>query len=481
MAPPTFFKKIKFDKCTKFSCTKATVMQKKKRNLAPYWLILPSLLYLALFFAYPMARGLTLSVWDDEAVLPLRTEADLASAEAGRIHQGTQVEILGQQGNLLTDTLGDETNLLTELWFNVSGEDIDGVEVSGWVPETRIRVREEAEDGTPLLGTVRRRLGSNADPLTTIFAEPNENSAEVGKIEASAEVQITEVATLDVWYQVRGDEDVQMIQGWAPSRFIQVFGDEVNGRIDRGTAGEFTWGFFERMFNDRFFGPAVRTTLLLMVIIIPTQFVLAIIMALVIQARLKFNSIFLYIFAIPLGVSDLAVGILFFSIFTQNGLFNSVLQGLGLIDAARPYLTADTRGWIIAAIWLAEVWRATSIVMVIVVSGLQAISDEVLEAAELFGAGLWQRLRYVILPLLKPSLQVALILRTILALQVFAVVIALSGGDVVTVLANETYRQYFEFRNANVASAYALFILAISMISAVFYLRAVRTQQEIAA
>ena len=119
--------------------------------------------------------------------------------------------------------------------------------------------------------------------------------------------------------------------------------------------------------------------------------------------------------------------------------------------------------------------------MIIVVSGLQAISDEVLEAAELFGAGLWQRLRYVILPLLKPSLQVALILRTILALQVFAVVIALSGGDVVTVLANETYRQYFTFRNTNVASAYALFILVLSMISAVFYLRAVRTQQEISA
>jgi len=50
---------------------------------------------------------------------------------------------------------------------------------------------------------------------------------------------------------------------------------------------------------------------------------------------------------------------------------------------------------------------------------------------------------------------------------------------VVTVLANETYRQYFEFRNINVASAYALFILLLSMASAVFYLRAVRTQQEI--
>ena len=116
--------------------------------------------------------------------------------------------------------------------------------------------------------------------------------------------------------------------------------------------------------------------------------------------------------------------------------------------------------------------------MVVVVSGLQAIPNEVLEAADLFGAGLWKRIRFVILPMLKPSLQVALILRTILALQVFAVVIALSGGDIVTVLANEAYRQYYDLRNVNVAAAYAGLILLLSMVSAVIYLRLVRSNEE---
>ena len=54
-----------------------------------------------------------------------------------------------------------------------------------------------------------------------------------------------------------------------------------------------------------------------------------------------------------------------------------------------------------------------------------------------------------------------------------------SGGDVVTVLANETFRQYFDLRNNNVASAYALFILLLSIASAVFYLRAVRSETEV--
>lgn len=454
----------------------------KRFNWAPYILILPSLLFLAVFFAYPMVSGLILAVRDDEAFLLLQDGASLEANEAGKLRQNAPVEVLGRQGNLLDESEDEVTNLLTEQWFRVTGDDADGNAVEGWVSETRLRIREEAEDGTPLMGTIRRKLGSTADPQTDLFAEPSEVSEVIAKLEASTEMQVSEVAILELWFNVRGEgDDGELIEGWAPSRFVQIFGDEVSGRIDRGNSAEWTTRFFEKMINDRFFGGALRTTLLLMVMIIPVQFVLAIIMALVIQARLRFNSILLYIFSIPLGVSDLAVGIIFFAIFTQNGLLNSFLQGVGLIEDVRPYLTANTRNWIIIAIWLAEVWRATSIVMIIVVSGLQAISDEVLEAAELFGASYWQRLRHVILPLLRPSLQVALILRTILALQVFAVVQALSGGDVVTVLANETFRQYSDLRNNNVASAYAFFILGLSMVSAIFYLRAVRTQQEVEA
>jgi multiple sugar transport system permease protein len=207
--------------------------------------------------------------------------------------------------------------------------------------------------------------------------------------------------------------------------------------------------------------------------------VVALIMALVIQARLKGNLLFLYIFSIPLGVSELAVGIVFFLLFTERGYINSFLQGLGLIDQTVTFISAETRHWIIIAIILAEVWRATSIVMVILVSGLQAVPTELLEAAELYGAGLRQRIRHVILPLLKPSIQVALILRTILAFQVFAVVMAISGGDIVTTLARETYRWYSEdIRNPNLAAAYAGLIMLISIITAIFYLRAVRTQEE---
>jgi multiple sugar transport system permease protein len=373
-----------------------------------------------------------------------------------------------------------QSNLLTEVWFRVRGQDTEGQTIEGWTPERRIRVRETDGSGAPVAGSVRSILASGADPLTRIYIEADEDSEIVGRMEAQTPIEILDQDMLEVWFLISSQAENEKIEGWVPSRYIRALGDGTQGRIEQGDTSQFTTRYIQRMVNDRFFWPALRTTLLLIVLIIPVQFVLAIIMALVIQADLKGSGIFLYVFAIALGLSDLAVGIVWYSIFTQSGYLNSILQGLGLIDAPITYLSANTRHWIIIAVWLAEVWRATAIVMVIVVAGMQAISREVLEAAEVFGATLWQRIRYIILPLLRPSLQVALILRTILAFQVFAVVTVLGGGDIVTVLANETYRQYYDLRNFNVAAAYASFILLLSMITSFFYLRAVRTQEEVA-
>jgi multiple sugar transport system permease protein len=449
-------------------------------NWAPYLLILPSLVYLGLFFGWPMVQGLILAVREDGALLTLHSEADHNTTLGGQLPRGIQVSILNRQGNPIPSAEAGQSNLLSEVWFRIRGQDTEGEIIEGWTPERRIRVRESDESGKPVAGSVRSILASSADPLTRIYAEADEDSEIVGKMEARTPVEILDQATLEVWFLISGESENETIEGWVPSRYVKPLGDGTQGRIEQGDTSQFTTRYIQRMVNDRFFWPALRTTLLLIVLIIPVQFVLAIIMALVIQADLKGSGFFLYIFSIALGVSDLAVGILWYTVFTQSGYLNSILQGLGLIDKPNIYLSADTRYWILIAIWVAEVWRATALIMVIVVAGMQAISREVLEAAEVFGANLWQRVRYIILPLLRPSLQVALILRTILAFQVFAVVIVMGGGDILTVLANETYRQYYDQRNVNVAAAYASFILLLSMVTSLFYLRAVRAQEEAA-
>ena len=240
--------------------------------------------------------------------------------------------------------------------------------------------------------------------------------------------------------------------------------------------GNLTLAYMRRMFGDVMFSTALRNTIMLIIAIVPIQFVLALIMALLMMERLRGSNMLVYIYSIPLAISDLAAGIIWFSIFTERGYLNSLLYNLGFLTKPILFLSYQTH-WPFLAIVLAEVWRATSIVFVVLVAGLQSIPRDYIEAAQVFGANWFQRVWRVTLPLLRPSIQTALILRTILAVQVFAVVVAIAGRGM-TVLAAEAYRWYSEYRSPHMAAAYAMFILVISLAAALIYLRVLRVKEE---
>ena len=221
------------------------------------------------------------------------------------------------------------------------------------------------------------------------------------------------------------------------------------------------------------FSSALGWTLLLAAVVVPIQLAMALSMASIVTKLKTGRNAILYIFSIPLGLSDLAAGIVWLAIFEQSGFLNSMLAGLGVID--RPVLFLGYQNiWIIfLAVVLAEIWRATAIMMVILVSGMGLIPKEYYEAGEVFGAGAWQRFWKITIPMLRPSLQSALILRTLAAFEVFAVVTAL-GGTTLPVLMGETYNWQFTLQDRNVAAAYALVILAISIAATLLFLRVLR-------
>ena len=233
---------------------------------------------------------------------------------------------------------------------------------------------------------------------------------------------------------------------------------------------------YRRMVNDIAFVDSVRNTVLLLIAIVPIQMALALAMALLINSRFRGHGAFLYIFALPLAISDLAAGIVWLSIFTETGYLNGVLQGLGLIREPTAYLSYENLQYLFMAVVVAESWRATAIVLVILLAGLQVIPREYFEAAELFGASRWKRTLQIVLPMLRPSLQSALIIRTIFAFQTFAVVLALAGRQL-PVLGYEAYDWYYNNRNENVAAAFATLILVLTIAITVVYLRLLRVRE----
>lgn len=242
-------------------------------------------------------------------------------------------------------------------------------------------------------------------------------------------------------------------------------------------SGKFTTGFFEEMSGHWKFNTAFTNTLLLTLAVVPIQIGMALLMATLVNGMKRGRDFILYIWTIPLGISDLAAGIIWLAIFEQSGFLNSMLHGLGVVEDPVGFLGYQNKGTIFLAICLAEIWRATAIVLVILVAGMGLIPKEYNEAAEVFGAGRWQRFVRITLPLLKPSLQTAMILRVIMAFEVFAVVAAL-GGTTFPVLMGEVYTWQYDLRDANVAAAYALVILSISIAFTLLIMWGLRTPKE---
>lgn len=237
--------------------------------------------------------------------------------------------------------------------------------------------------------------------------------------------------------------------------------------------GAYTLEHFQTMTSHWKFSGAFWNTMLLALLVVPLQTCVALAMAKLVTKMSTGRDIFLYIFTIPLGISDLAAGIIWLAIFEQSGFLNTIMLNLGLIDQPSILLGYQSVWIIFVAVVLAEIWRATAIMLVILVAGMGLIPKEYDEAAEVFGASPWQRFIKITLPILRPSLQTALILRTILAFEVFAVVAAL-GGTTLPVLMGETYTWQFDLQDRGVAAAYAMVILAISIGFTLVFLRALR-------
>ncbi|MDA8052416.1 MAG: sugar ABC transporter permease [Rhodospirillales bacterium] len=237
--------------------------------------------------------------------------------------------------------------------------------------------------------------------------------------------------------------------------------------------GTFGLANFARMAGDLNFRNAVANTLGLVIVVVPLQLALALGMSMMLRHLKRGRELILWIWSIPLGVSDLAAGLVWLGILTEKGYLNTILYHLGVIHGPVSWLTYETPLALFIGILVAEIWRATAIIFVVLVAGTQLIPAEFEEAASVFGATAWQRFRRVTVPLLRPSIQTALILRTVLAFEAFAVVLAI-GGQNFPVLLSQAYLWQDTNQDYGVAAAYAVLIMLITLAATLFYLVALR-------
>lgn len=175
---------------------------------------------------------------------------------------------------------------------------------------------------------------------------------------------------------------------------------------------------YKRLLTDTTFRKALSNTVLYLVVQVPIMILLALaISSMLNNKRLKFKGLFRTAIFLPCVTSLVAYSIVFKSLFATDGFVNAMLVKLNIIAEPISWITDPM--WAKVLIIVAITWRWTGYNMVFYLSGLQGIDDSIYEAAEIDGAGAFQKFKSITLPMLKPIILFTTINSTIGTLQLF--------------------------------------------------------------
>lgn len=224
---------------------------------------------------------------------------------------------------------------------------------------------------------------------------------------------------------------------------------------------------FARLVGDHVFWNSLRVTGIYAALTIPLSVVLSLVMAQLCNRTLRGMSIYRSLFFLPVVTSPVLSGIIFIWVFSGDGPINTALSGIGL--GLGNWL--QSRILVLPALALVSAWSNFGYNMLILLAGMLAIPKDYYEAAELDGAGSWQRFRFMTLPLLKPAIFFVLVLETVRSFQAFDTIYVMTGGGPARDSYTLTYMifdqgfGYFEFGYASAVGVVLLVItLAFSLI-----------------
>lgn len=215
-------------------------------------------------------------------------------------------------------------------------------------------------------------------------------------------------------------------------------------------------------------------TMILMFGAVALEAVIGLGIALLLDQRLRGTSAAASMLLIPVAIAPAVVGFLFGNLLNESlGPINYYLSALGL--PAPPWLSSST--WALPSIILVDVWQWTPFMMLLLLAGLRSLSPEIQEAAKVDGAGWWQGLRYVTLPMLRPVIAIAILLRAIDAFKTFDLVFLLTFGGPGTSSQTLSFYGYtigVQFFDIGRASAISFVMVQIFIVFALVYFRVAR-------
>jgi multiple sugar transport system permease protein len=237
---------------------------------------------------------------------------------------------------------------------------------------------------------------------------------------------------------------------------------------------------FIKGLGNQGFLDALKVSGLFALVVVSSEMILGTGVALLLNEPFRGRNLVRALLILPWAVPTTVNAIMWRLIYNpEYGALNSLLFQLGFLDSYISWLgSADKALW---SVMFADVWKNFSLVAMIALASLQTLPDSQIEAAKIDGAGAWQRFRYITLPHLIPSLQVALVLRIIEAVKVFDIIYVMTKGGPANKTRSASIFVYQEaFTNSRMGSgaAYAIIMVSLIMILIAFYIRGLSRKEK---
>ncbi|MBI2941900.1 MAG: sugar ABC transporter permease [Chloroflexi bacterium] len=236
---------------------------------------------------------------------------------------------------------------------------------------------------------------------------------------------------------------------------------------------------YRRLFDDELFWLSLNNTVVWTIGNVIPQLVLGMALAFLLNEEFAFRGLYRSLALSPWAVSA-TVGAMMWAWMLHGpfGVFNDLLIRAGLGSARIAWLSSpDTAMY---GVIIANVWRGVPFFTVTILAGLQAMSDDIYEAAAIDGADGWRTFWYITLPLLKGVIAVTVLLRTVWTFNWVETIFAMTGGgpgNATLTMALLVFNQFFRFSDVGYASAMAVLLFALLMVFTLIYLRLFRLDQ----
>ncbi|MFJ6793703.1 carbohydrate ABC transporter permease [Streptomyces sp. NPDC091268] len=241
-----------------------------------------------------------------------------------------------------------------------------------------------------------------------------------------------------------------------------------------GPLDEFVgFGNYTKLLDDQVFLGDLRHGLYLIALSITVQLPFALFTAVLLNQKLRGRAVYRMLFFAPYILSEVVTAVLFTMIFLPDaGMADHLAGALGL-EALQGKWLADP-STVMPTLFVVMTWKYFGFHMMLFLAGLQGIPGEILEAASIDGAGVWQRFRHVTLPLLGPTIRISAFLSIIGAIQLFDLVWVMTAGGPnhsSETMAISMFQFGFKRYQVGYASAISVVLFLISLVFSLFYQR----------